>query len=154
MPVSALWYGKAFEGQYGTSGDRQVDILTDTIQTSLHTVTYVPDQDAHVFMSPSVTNEVAAAGGYAAGGYVHASGKSATFNTGTNDFSLDLSDAVWTGVSFTTRIAVTYANTPGAATTDPVLWHVNFGADQTVATGNFSIIWDALGAAKIAVSAV
>lgn len=79
-------------------------------------------------------------------------GKSTAYDTGTNEMRLDGADASWTTASFTARIAVVYVNTAGATSTDPVLTYVDFGGDETVASGTFSVIWDATGVAKITAS--
>lgn len=146
MAVTANWFGRALEGQWGTTAARRVDWATDSIKTSLHTVTYVPDQDAHDFYN-DVTNEVSSAN-YSAGGVTLGS-KTVAYDTGTNETRLDAADAAWTTVTFTARIAVTYSDTGGASTTDPVLGYVNFGADETVATANFTVQWDATGVLKV-----
>jgi hypothetical protein len=149
MAVSHKWFSRAQEGVYLAVADRKIDWVNDTIQTTLHTATYVPDQDVHDFFNDA-TNEITGTG-YTAGG-VALSGKAVTYDTGTNEVRLDANDAAWTGASFTARIAVNWKQTAGASTTDPLLTFVDFGADESVASGNFSVQWDATGLAKIVVS--
>lgn len=144
--VTSKWFGNALLGQYSATAARRVDWVTDTIKISLHTVTYTPDQDAHDFYN-DVTNEVSSSG-YTAGGATLAS-KTTAYDTASNETRLDAADPSWTAVTFTTRYAIIYSDTAGAATTDPVLTYIDFGADQTIASGNFSIQFDATGAAKI-----
>jgi hypothetical protein len=146
MAVTANWYGNALVGQFSTTAARRVDWATDTIKTSLHTVTYVPAQDTDDFFNDA-TNEITGTG-YTAGGVTLGS-KTLTYDAGTNECRLDAADAQWTSASFTARIAVTYSDTAGAASTDPVMGFVNFGGDETVASGTFTIQWDATGVLKI-----
>jgi len=149
MAVTAFWYGPAQEGTYGATAARRVDWVTDTIKVMLTTATYAPDQDLHDFKD-DVTNEITGTG-YTAGG-VTLGTKSVVYTTGTNTVSLRAADSVWASASFTARRAVVYKDT-GAAATSPVLGWVDFGADETVAAGTFTIDWDATdGVLKIVVA--
>ena len=145
--VTANWYGNALLGQFSTTAARRVDWVTDAIKTSLHTSTYTPNQDTDDFFNDA-TNELSTAGGYTAGG-VTLAGKTLTYDSGTNETRLDANDAQWTSASFTARIAVTYSDTGGASSTDPVMGFVNFGGDETVSSGTFTIQWDSTGVLKI-----
>lgn len=148
MAVSAKVYGRHIEGQYSATAARRIDWVGDTIKTSLHTSTLVPDQDAHDFFNDS-TNEVTGTG-YTAGGVALAS-KTLTYDTATNETRLDAADAAWTSATLTARIANTYKDT-GSAATSPLISWVDFGADESVASGNFSIVWDATGVLKTTVA--
>jgi hypothetical protein len=53
--------------------DKQIDWNSDALKWTLHTSTYTPNQDTHVFQS-DLTNELSTAGGYTAGGLALASG--------------------------------------------------------------------------------
>lgn len=131
------------------TADRRVDWVGDTIQCSLHTVTYTPDQDVHDFFNDA-TNEITGTG-YTAGG-VSLGSKTLTYDTATNQVRLDAVDASWTGATFTARYAVIWKDTAGASTTDPLLSYVDFGADESVASGTFSVVWDATGVLRFDVS--
>jgi hypothetical protein len=146
MAVTAAWYGNALLGQFSTTAARRVDWATDTIKTSLHTSSYTPNQDTDDFFNDA-TNEITGTG-YTAGG-VTLGGKTTAYDSASNEARLDANDAQWTSASFTARIAVTYSDTAGANTTDPVMGYVNFGGDETVASGTFTIQWDATGVLKI-----
>ena len=146
MAVTANWYGNALLGQFSTTAARRVDWVTDAIKTSLHTSSYTPAQDTDDFFNDA-TNEITGTG-YTAGGVTLGS-KTLTYDSGTNETRLDAADAQWTSASFTARIAVTYSDTGGAASTDPVMGFVNFGGDETVSSGTFTIQWDATGVLKI-----
>ena len=62
---------------------------------------------------------------------------------------MDANDAAWTGASFTARYAEVWTDTAGASSTDPLICNVNFGGDETVSAGNFTIQWDATGVFKL-----
>ena len=147
MPVTHKQYGRFQEGQYSATADRRIDWVNDPIQCSLHTVTYVFDQDAHDFFNDA-TNELTTGGGYTAGG-VALAGKTLAYDTGTNQARLDANDASWSNATFTARHAITWKNTAGANTTDPLISDVDFGADESVASGTFTIQWDATGIGNI-----
>ena len=138
MPATAKWYGKAIEGQYGTTAARRVDWGTDTIKVALCTSSFTPDQDTQDFYD-DVTNEVSGTG-YTAGGATLAS-KSVNYDSASNTMSLRAGATSWTGATFTARYAVIYKDT-GTGSTSPLLGYVDFGGDETVSSGTFSITWD------------
>ena len=141
MAVSAKQFGPHQLGLYSATADRRVDWLNDTIKVTLHTVTYVPNQDTHDFFDDA-TNELATAGGYTAGG-VTLAGKTLTYDAASNEVRLDANDVSWTNATFTARYAVIWKDTAGAASTDPLIGYVDFGADQSPAGITFTIAWDA-----------
>ena len=143
----AKWYGNALSGQWGTTAVRRVDWATDAAKVSLHAVGYVPNQDSDTFFS-SATSELATAGGYTAGGFV-LTGKTVTYVGASNEVQLDAIDASWTSATFTAYRAVTYVDTAGAATTDPLLGYVDFEGAESVTTGTFTIQWDPTGVLKV-----
>lgn len=64
------WYRQALLQAIGSGSAGNApnfDFLSDVIKISLHTSSYTPDLDAHVFRS-SLTNEVANGNGYTTGG--------------------------------------------------------------------------------------
>lgn len=148
--VTAFWYGNALLGQYSATAARRVDWVTDSVKTALCTSTYAPNQDTHTFFS-DITNELPTAGGYTAGG-VALGTKSVSYDATTNETRLIAANASWASATFTARFSVTYSDTAGAGTTDPLLGYVNFGADQSVSSGTFTIQWDATGVLKITAS--
>jgi len=62
----------------------------------------------------------------------------------TNNAYIDASDLSWTAASFTCRYAVVY-NT----STSRIRAVFDFGSDQTVTSGTFTIVWNAAGLVKI-----
>lgn len=149
MPATAKWYGKALSGQFGTTAANRVDWTGDTIKVALCTSTYTPNQDTHDFFD-DITNEVSGTG-YTAGGAT-VSGKSVNYDSATNVTSLRASSTQWTGATFTCRYAVIYKST-GTASTSPLIGYVDFGGDQSVSSGSFSVVWDTIdGVLKITAS--
>lgn len=142
MAVTANWYGLAIRDQWGGGTNPttdKVDWLTDTIAMSLHTVTYVPAQDTDSYFN-NATNEVAAGGGYTAGGVTLAS-KTLTYDGPTNTVRYKAADVTWATATFTARIAVIRKNT-GTSTTSKLMGYTNFGADQTPAGIDFVVKGD------------
>jgi hypothetical protein len=142
--ASALWYGNALRGQFFTTAARRVDWGTDTIICSLHTASYTPDQDAHVFFS-DVTNELSG------GNYARQTlgTKSVNLDTSTNTVSLRAANTTFSNLTATFRYAVIWVDTAGASSTDPLIAFVDLGA-QSVSATNFVLDWsDTDGVAKI-----
>lgn len=147
MAVTANWYGLNLQDQWGGSAGTKTPVnwVNDPIQVSLHTVTYVPNQDSDEFWTTPVTNEISGTG-YTTKGVVLGS-KTLTYDSPTHGTRMNAANAVWAASSFTARIAVVFKNT-GTNATSPLMGFVNFGADQTVASGTFTIQWDATGVLK------
>lgn len=142
--MPAFWYGKSLQGQWnGTTN--QVDWVGHTIKVALTTATYTPLQDTHQFFS-DVTNEISGTG-YSAGG-VTLGTKSVTYDSTTNEARLLAANAQWTTATFTARYAVVYRST-GTSSTSQLICYVDFGSDQSVSSGTFTIAWDATGVAKV-----
>ncbi|MCL7422514.1 MAG: hypothetical protein M8364_16610 [Methylobacter sp.] len=91
------------------------NLLTDDIKVALCTSGYVPNAASHEFFDVSVTNELATANGYTAGGL---SLTTKAINSGTNpgEWEVTSDDPSWTatGGSITARLFVLYNNTPAS----------------------------------------
>lgn len=150
MAVTHLLYTA---GAVFSSLNKEVDLNAgDTIKASLHTSTYTPAQSAsgHDYQN-DLTNELAATGNYATGGATCASG---AVTKATQTITFDAGDAVWTNLTMSAaaRYCATYADTAGAASTDPLISLVNFGADESVTSADFTVQWNASGIFTITVS--
>lgn len=143
--ATASWYGQSSLGQYSATAGRRVDWVGHTIVVTLHTATYTPNQDTHVFQS-DLTNELATGGGYTAGGLTLA-GKTTAYDATTNETRLDANDALWAAMTNTFRYAVVACTTPGSAATNPLLGWVDLGA-TTITGTDFTIVWAATGILK------
>lgn len=138
MAVTAFIYARFFISAL----NEEVNLTggTDDVYAALTTSTYTPDQDTHDYFS-DITNEVSGTG-YTAGGAQLASDD---FTQSANVLKWDSADPSWTTASFTARYAVYYAKLGGASTADPLISYVNFGADETVSAGTFTIVHNASG---------
>jgi hypothetical protein len=146
VAVTAFWYGNGMKNvQNGT-----IDLDTDTFKALLTTSLYTPDQDLHDFRD-DVTNELAAAGGYSTGG-VTLTTKTLTYDGASNEIRWDFDDPQWTSATFTARKLVIYKSRGGAASADELVMYVDFGADETVASGTFTYVVPATGAAKTTIA--
>lgn len=116
-------------------------------------MTYVPNQDTHDFFD-DITNQLATANGYTAEDGT-GTGLLMTTKTHANTLNvskLDADNAVWTssGAGFTARICVAADTTSGVTTTDPLLWWMDFGQNETASGGGtFTIAYSASGIATI-----
>jgi hypothetical protein len=145
MAVTAFWYGLAFRAL----ANKEIDLDDGNVKVALCTNAYTPDQDAHDYFD-DITGEVAAGGGYTAGGETLGT-PAVAYDGPSNTLSFDGDDVVWAASTITARYAVVYYNT-GVAGTSPLLCYVDFGADFSSSGGNFTIQWHANGIARIVVS--
>jgi len=122
--------------------NKEVDFDTDTIKVALVSSSYTPNQDTHDYWDDVSTYEVSGTG-YTAGGAT-LTGKSVTYDSGTNVTKFDATDVSWTGSTITARYAVVYLST-GTASTSPLIAYVDFGSDQSSSSGTFQIVWDSAG---------
>jgi len=145
MAATSKWYGLAGKGQWSSTAASRVDWVNDTIQVSLHTSAYVPNQDTHVYYT-DLTSELASGNGYTAGGYTLVN-KTLTYDAASNETRLDADDAQWTAATFTFRISVVRKNT-GTPSTSPLLGYTDMGADQSISGGTYTLVWDPTGVLK------
>ena len=117
---------------------------TDDVYVALTTNTYTPNQDTHDYYN-DVTNEISGTG-YTANG---AQLTSDDFTQTLNVLMWDSADPAWTTATFTARRAVYYDRQPGSDATRPLISWVDFGADETVAVGTFTIVHNASGIATV-----
>lgn len=126
--------------------NKEVDLAGgDAIKCSLHTSTYTPALTAagHDYQN-DLTNELAATGNYSTGGATCAAG--AVTKSG-QVVTFDAGDAVWTNLTMSAaaRYAALYADTAGAAATDPLICLVDFGGNEQTTSADFSVVWNASG---------
>jgi hypothetical protein len=145
MTITARLYGLVFTALW----NKEIDYDTDLIAVQLHNSTYTPDQDVHDYKN-DLTNELATAGGYTAGGKDLAS-KTVTYTAGTNKHVLDAADLQWTSASFTARTAVILDRSPATDATRPLIGYQNSDVDITASGGNFDLVWNASGLVEITV---
>lgn len=127
-------------GGGSAAGDAPIDLLSDTIKLALLANTHTPNQTTHEWFSDVSANEITGTG-YTAGGATLAT-KTNTTSAKVNTFDCD--DPSWSSASFTARYAVAYKST-GTGSTSPLIGLIDFGADQTVASGTFTVQINASG---------
>lgn len=113
------------------------------IRVALMTSSFSPDQDAmETWASTGVsTNEIAASGGYTAGGAA-LSLSDPTTDSATNRTRFKASAATtWATSSFTARYALVYKYNATGSLAYLIGW-IDFGADQTSVSADFTITWD------------
>lgn len=120
-----------------------IDMDAATWKLALATSTYTPNRDTHDFYN-DLTNELATASGYTAGG-VTLTGIAFAYDATSDQVRLDFNDPSWTfSGSVTFRYGVAYIDTAGASTTDPLMLLLDWGTDQTV-SGVYTVTVDATG---------
>jgi hypothetical protein len=112
-----------------------IDFDTDTFKTLLVTSSYTPNKDTHD-KRDDVTNEVAATGGYTAGGETSAC--TVTKDTANDKVTLSFAAVSWGSSTITAAGAVIYKST-GTASADPLVAYIDFGGDVSSNGGTFSV---------------
>lgn len=139
MAVTAFVYGAFIDHL----AQKRVDLDTDTFKISLHTSAYTPNQDTNDYFDDAI-GQVANGNGYTTGG-ITLTGVTWTYTAATNTWKFDATDVSWPASTITARYAVIYCETAGAASTDPLVCYIDFGADVSTTAGTFSIVFDAAG---------
>lgn len=109
---------------------------TDTFKGMLVTSAYVEDKDLHLKRS-SVTGEVAATGGYTAGGVAVA--VTVTKDTANDRLDIGLGAISIPSSTITARKLVVYKSRGGANTADELVAVNDFGADVVSTNGTFAV---------------
>lgn len=140
MAVSTKVYGHL--GAHLAAGD--LDWAADTIKLALTTSAYAVSQGGDEFFS-SVTNEIAAGGGYVAGGFT-LTGAALSYDAGTREERFDADDLSVAALTPASpfRYGVVYKDT-GVPGTSILIAYLNFGADQDPAGLPFAIQWPTTG---------
>src|SRR5262245_2946299 len=128
-----------------TSGESvAIDVLSDDLRVSNHTVVYVPNQDLHetvADLSGEVTGTNMPAGGIAL------TGRTIVLDTTLNKVWMRAADSVWSlavgsGIRYS-AVADRDATKFPAASQKPLVGYIDWGADQAVNGTNFTITWPA-----------
>jgi len=113
-----------------------IDADTDTFYVMLTTAAYAEDKDAHTKRS-NVTNEVAATGGYVAGGFPVS--VTVTKDTANDRTDIGLGPLSIPTATISARKAVYYKRRGGAASADELVAVVDFGSDVTSTNNTWSL---------------
>jgi hypothetical protein len=120
-----------------------INLETDTIKMMLVTSAYVPNIDTHSKRS-DVTNEVVGAG-YTAGGFTLAN-KTLTQNNTNNTGVWDADDIVAPAITLTDCAgAVLYKSRGGLASSDELIYYLEFPSPITMTNGTLTIPFNASG---------
>lgn len=155
MAVTSTFYVEGVKNLLG-GGTQTIDWDTDsTVKCALATSAYTPSKGAggHTFWSSVSANEVSGTGYTAGGQAITARTTTAVSSTSPDEVQLDGSDVSWTTATFTARYAIVYKDT-GSAATSPLMVIVDFGADESVSAGTFTIQWASDGIGKFTVTSV
>lgn len=115
----------------------QVDCDTDTFKMMLVTSSYAASK-SHAKRS-DITNEVAAGGGYTAGGNACALTVGTT-NNGANSVDINFTVTNWTNATITARGGVIYkSRNPAVPSGDELVGYVDFLSNITSTNGTFAV---------------
>lgn len=140
--MADLKYNSGKAAIFGDTTYGAIDLLADELRVALVTSTYTPDIDANHTYS-DLTNEVANGNGYTTGGATLGT-KTVTIDDTNDKGVFDAANTTWSASSITARAAVIYKYN-ATATLATLIAYVDFGSDQTSASGDFTITWDANG---------
>lgn len=128
---------------YPASGGGLIATLwqANPLKVALLGAAYTPNPDTHKVWTDVSPYEIAAAGGYTAGGMLLAS-KTVNYDAALDRTNLVAADSEWgPGASFTANYAVIY-DSSGAL---PLWSLVDFEGPKAVSSGRFTIDWAAVG---------
>lgn len=122
-------------GQVSGTAARRIDWVADTIEVSLHTSAWTPDQANHDFFNDT-TNEVSG------GGYARQTlgTKSVNVDTSLKHIQLRAANSTFTSLTATFRYIVVSKNT-GSSATSPLIGYVDT-LGQSVSATNYIVDWD------------
>lgn len=123
--------------------NKEVDYDSDTIKVMLVSSAYTPNQDTHDYLDDVVASEISGTG-YTAGGQA-LTGKTVSYDAGTNVCILDANDVTWASSTITARYAVIYDDAGATNSQKALVAYIDFGSDQSSTSGNFTVTWDATG---------
>jgi len=133
----------------GTYDVLKVDLYDGSVNLASggDTITVALYDNVHAFSAGDTvytsTNELPTATGYTQPGQTLAG---QTISLATNTATFDATDISWTSATFTTAHAVIYDTT----NTSSLMHSIDFGGDQSVTAGTFTIVWNAAGISTIA----
>jgi len=117
----------------------------DTIKLALYTSSASLDAATTAF---TTSNEVAASGGYTSGGNTLNSVDPTVSST---TALLDFDDSTWSSSTITARGAMIYNSTPNTTSislTNPTVLILDFGADKSSSSGDFTVQFPAADASN------
>jgi len=130
--------------EYACDGTIDMDRTTaDSFKVALYTDATLPAATVTCKADlDGAKTEVANGNGYTTGG---ASLSSITWTESSGTITWDAANVQWTSATFTARYAVIYADYVTTPEADPLMVLIDFGSNQTVSSGTFTIQWNASG---------
>jgi len=141
MAASARAYGNMLAKVFGSTSTDKVDWVNDTINVALMGAGYTPNVDNDIHWSDISGNEIAAGGGYTAGGVALAT-KSVVYDSTAHAARLKAATSQWLSSTISYRYAVVYKST-GTPSTSLLLGYFDPGGTEQDTNGTLQIIWDA-----------
>jgi hypothetical protein len=142
MTVTAFWYhsgpAKIVAGSVLWTGAD----TGGTVKAALMKPAYTPNHATDINWSDISTNEFSSAG-YTAGGSALLAASRTVTTSGTSTILDSTTNPAWTGVTGTAAYAVIYRDMLTGAATSPLLGYVDFGGNEVVSSGTFTLTWHA-----------
>lgn len=136
--ATATAYGGVLQALF----NKEIDWVSDTCKAMLLTSAYTPNQDTHDYLDDISASEASGAG-YTAGGQV-LTGKSLSYDAGTNTLSVICANPVWAGLTTSFRYVAFYVST-GTPSTSPLLCYADFGSTQSFTAQTLTLLVPAGG---------
>lgn len=148
--ATTKWYGLALQKAFTSTATDDIEWTTDTIKVALVTSTYTPNQDTDNYANlAGFTGNELSGGGYAR---QTLGTKTLTYDATSNTVRFKAADPSWTSFTGIFRYAVIFKDT-GSAATSPLIGYIDFGSDQSITSGTFTINFDTTdGALRIVAS--
>lgn len=157
MAVTAKLFGKYLYhvvlGDTNAQHKWEDNTIKCVLCTSASNISTENAQDTLEYYS-ELTGEITG-DGYAEGGIAisYDAGKTSTYSGTDNTITFDGDDAYWSNSTITAYYAVLYdASTSADSTGQLLIGYVDFGADQSSASGTFTVQWSSAGIIKITVA--
>jgi hypothetical protein len=128
------WYSASAEAILGNLW------LNNPMKVALMQAAFVPNRDTQKVWTDIAASELAAGGGYTAGGITLVN-KTATYDPSSDTTHYYADDVSWSAATFNAAFAVVYDNSG----TKPLWSLIDFQGTKSVITGVFTIDFDALG---------
>ena len=124
-------------------GSVSIDTAQDTIKVALYKSGHTFSAGDSVYTTTEEIDNPTPQVGYTTGGNVLAG---QNIGLASNTATFDATDISWTSATFTTAHAVIYDVT----NTNSLMHSIDFGGDQSVTAGTFTIVWNAAGISTLA----
>ena len=136
------WYGQGILGFISGAFTWKTS-AGSTFKCALMLNTYTFNKDTHDFWDDVSTYEIAASGGYTAGGSTLT-----TYDAASDQIRLDAANVQWTDITATVGFFIIYQST-GTPSTSRLLMCQELDPDKVASAGQVDLTFDALGVGYI-----